>query len=96
MLFTETIKDDVELHSYHVHYGEIKGQTNYVLKSDKMNSFAHGPNMQIKYIRVKDTDNDFKGELSYLKTIPINQLKMMLVLKPDLRIEDLLDELHAY
>ena len=95
MLFMQTIKDDVELHSYHIHYGALKGQTYYVLKSGKINSFVHDPNTQIKYVGIKDTDNGFKGELSYLKTIPINQLKMMLVLKPELRIEDLLDELHA-
>ena len=95
MSFMETIKDDVELHSYHIHDGALKGQTYYVLKSDKINSFAYDPNMQIKYIVVKNTDNAFKGELRYLKTIPINQLKMMLAIKPDLLIEDLLDELHA-
>ena len=95
MLFMKTIKDDVELHSYHVHDGALKGQTYYVLKSDKISSFVHDPTTQIKYVGIKDTDDGFKGELSYLKTIPINQLKMMLVLKPDLRIEDLLDELHA-
>ena len=91
MLFMKTIKDDVELHSYHIHYGALKGQTYYVLKSDKINSFAYGHYMGIKYIEVKNTDNAFKGELSYLKTIPINQLKMMLTIKPDLLIEDLLD-----
>ena len=95
MLFMQTVKDDVELHSYHIHYGALKEQTYYVIKSNKITSFAHSPNTQIRYIRVKDTDNIFKGELSYLKTIPINQLKMMLAIKPDLRIEDLLDELHA-
>ena len=96
MLFMKTIKDDVELHSYHSHYGALKGQTYYVIKSNKITSFVHHPNTQIKYIEVKDTDNAFKGELSYLKTIPINQLKMMLAIKPDLLIEDLLDELHVY
>ena len=95
MLFMKTIKDDVELHSYHSHYGALKGQTYYVLKSDKINSFANDPTTQIKYVGIKDTDDGFKGELRYLKTIQINQLKMMLVLKPDLRIEDLLDGLHA-
>ena len=95
MLFMQTVKDDVELHSYHIHYGALKEQTYYVIKSNKITSFAHSPNTQIKYINVKDTDNVFKGELRYLKTIPINQLKMMLAIKPDLLIEDLLDELHA-
>ena len=95
MLLMKTIKDDVELHSYRIHYGVLKGQTYYVIKSNKITSFVHGPVMQIRYIHVKDTDNFFKGELRYLKTIPINQLKMMLAIKPDLRIEDLLDELHA-
>ena len=96
MLFMETIKDDVELYSYRLLDGALKGQTYYTLKSDKINSFVHDPNTQIKYVGIKDTDNGFKGELSYLKTIPINQLKMMLVLKPDLRIEDLLDDIHEY
>ena len=96
MLFMKTIKDDVELYSYRLPDGALKGQTYYVLKSDKINSFVHDPNTQIKYVGIKDTDNGFKGELSYLKTIPINQLKMMLVLKPDLRIEDLLDDIHEY
>ena len=95
MLFMKTIKDDVELHSYHIHDGALKGQTYYIIKSNKITSFAHSPNTQIRYIRVKDTDNVFRGELRYLKTIPINQLKMMLVIKLDLQIEDLLDELHA-
>ena len=95
MLFMKTIKDDVELHSYHIHYGALKRQTYYVIKSNKITSFVHSPDSQIKYIHVKDTDGVFKGELNYLKTIPINQLKMMLAIKPDLRIEDLLDELHA-
>ena len=95
MLFMQTVKDDVELHSYHSHYGALKGQTYYVIKSNKITSFAHSPNTRIRYIHVKNTDNIFRGELRYLKTISVNQLKMMLVLKPDLQIEDLLDELHA-
>ena len=92
MLFMQTIKDDVELHSYHIHYGALKRQTYYVIKSNKITSFAHGPDMQIRYIHVKSTDNILRDELSYLKTIPVNQLKMMLAIKPDLLIEDLLDE----
>ena len=95
MLFMEAAKSNIELHSYHTHYGALNGQTYYVLKSGKINSFAHSPNTQIKYIKVKDTDNVFKGELRYLKTIPINQLKMVLAIKPNLTIGDLLDELHA-
>ena len=95
MLFMQTIKDDVELHSYHIHYGALKEQTYYVIKSNKITSFAHSPNTRIRYIHVKSTDNILRGELSYLKTIPVNQLKMMLAIKPDLLIEDLLDELHA-
>ena len=95
MLLMKTIKDDVELHSYHIHDEALKGQTYYVIKSNKITSFAHSPNTQIRYINVKDTDNVFKGELRYLKTIPINQLKMLLAIKPNLLIEDLLDELHA-
>lgn len=91
MLFMKTIKDDVELHSYHIHDGAIKGQTYYVIKSNKITSFAHYPDTQIRYITVKDTDNVFKGELRYLKTIPINQLKMMLHIKPDLTIEDIIN-----
>ena len=95
MLFMEAAKSNIELHSYHTHYGALKGQTYYVLKSNKITSFANSSNTQIEYIRVKNTDNVFKGELRYLKTIPTNQLKMMLAIKPDLLIEDLLDELHA-
>ena len=96
MLFMKTIKDDVELHSYHIHYGALKDQTYYVIKSNKITSFVNSPNTQIRYINVKDTDNVYKGELRYLKTIPVNQLKMLLAIKPDLLIEDLLDELHAH
>lgn len=88
MLFIKTIKDDVELYSYHVHDGSFKGQTYYVVKSNKIISFAHYPDTQIRDIVVKDNDNVFKGEFRYLKTIPINQLKMMLHIKPDLTIED--------
>ena len=95
MLFMKTIKDDVELHSYHIHDEAFKGLTYYVIKSNKITSFAYSPNTQIRYINVRDIDDVFKGKLRYIKTIPINQLKMMLVLKPDLLIEDLLDELHA-
>ena len=91
MLFMEVAKSNIEFYSYHSPYGALKGQTYYVLKSNKINSFANSPNTQIKYIGVKDTDTVFKGELRYLKTIPINQLKMMLTIKPDLLIEDLLD-----
>lgn len=95
MLFMKTIKDDVELHSYHIHDGAFKGQTYYVVKSNKIISFAHSPNTQIKYIDVKGTDNIFKGELRYLKTIPINQLKMMLHIKPDLTIEDIINGVNS-
>ena len=95
MLFMEAAKSNIEFYSYRFPDGALKGQTYYVLKSDKINSFANDPNTQIKYIVVRDTDNTFKGELRYLKTIPTNQLKMMLTIKPNLLIEDLLDELHA-
>ena len=72
MLFMKTIKDDVELHSYHIHYGALKRQTYYVIKSNKITSFAHSPNTQIRYIHVKNTDNVLRGKLSYRKTISIN------------------------
>ena len=91
MLFMKAIKDDVELHSYHIHYGALKEQTYYVIKSNKITSFAHSPNTRIRYIDVKDTDNVFKGELRYLKTIPANQLKMYLSIKPDITIKELVD-----
>ena len=95
MSFMEAAKSNIEFYSYHLPDGALKGQTYYVLKSGKVNSFAYSPNMRIRYIEMKNTNNILEGKFEYLKTIPINQLKIMLVLKPDLRIEDLLNELHA-
>ena len=96
MLFMETMKDDVELYSYHIPDGALKGQTYYVLKSGKVASFAYDPNREIKYIEVKDDDNNFTEKLTYIKTIPLTQLKMMLVLKPNLTVGDLLNDIHEY
>ena len=96
MLFMKTIKDDVELYSYRPTDGALKGQTYYVLKSGKVASFAYDPDREIKYIEVKDNGDNFIGEFTYIKTIPLTQLKMMLVLKPNLTIGDLLNDIHEY
>ena len=95
MLFIETAKSDIEAYSYHILHGALKGPTYYVFKSGSISSYACSSNIQIKEVEVKNIYENLKGELRYLKTIPINQLKMMLAIKPDLRIEDLLDGLHA-
>ena len=91
MLFMQTVKTDIELCLYLSPTKALKGQKYYVLKSDNIRSYAYSDNAHIKYIELKDDNNNFTGEFRYLKTISLSQLKMMLVLKPDLRIEDLLD-----
>ena len=80
----ETIKDDVELYSYHISAGVFKGRTFYVFKSGSISSYTYIPAMGIRDIKVKNSYEGLKGELRYLKTIPATQLKMMLTIKPDL------------
>lgn len=88
MQLLQIAKGDIEIHRY---YSLNLGRTYYFLKNRKLTSFPYRKERKIVDVIM---DGEFDENESYflIKTIPAAQLKLLVLLKPTMTIEELLDE----
>lgn len=88
MQLLQIAKGDIEIYRY---YSLNLGRTYYLLKNCKLMSFPYRKERKIVDVIM---DGEFDENESYflIKTIPAAQLKLLVLLKPTMTIEELLDE----
>ena len=84
-----TAKGDIEIYRY---YSLHLNQTYYLFKNHKHESFIYRKERKIADV-IMNGEFDSENESYFLiKTIPAAQLKLLVLLKPTMTIEELLDE----
>lgn len=88
MQLLQIAKGDIEIYRY---YSLNLSRTYYLLKNCKLVSFPYRKERKIVDVIM---DGEFYENESYflIKTIPAAQLKLLVLLKPTMTIEELLDE----
>lgn len=88
MQLLQIAKGDIEIYRY---YSLNLYRTYYFLKNRKLMSFPYRKERKIVDVIM---DGEFDENESYflIKTIPSAQLKLLVLLKPTMTIEELLDE----
>lgn len=82
-------KGDIEIYRY---YSLNLNQTYYLFKNHKRGSFIYGKERKIADV-IMNGEFDSENESYFLiKTIPASQLKLLVLLKPTMTIEELLNE----
>ena len=82
-------KGDIEIYRY---YSLNLYQTYYIFKNHKQGSFTYRKEVRIADL-IMNMEFDSVNESYFLiKTIPAAQLKLLVLLKPSITIEELLDE----
>lgn len=82
-------KGDIEIYRY---YSLSIQKTYYLFKNNEQGSFTYRKERKIADI-IMNVQFDIDHESDFLiKTIPAAQLKLLVLLKPDITIEELLDE----
>ena len=80
---------DIEIYRY---YSLNLQRTYYIFKNHKRGSFTYGKERKIADL-IMNGEFDSENESYFLiKTIPAAQLKLLVLLKPTMTIEELLDE----
>ena len=88
-LLLQIAKGDIEIYRY---YSLHLSQTYYLFKNHKQESFIYRKERKIADV-IMDGEFDRKNESLFLiKTIPASQLKLLVLLKPNMTIEELLNE----
>lgn len=88
MQLLQIAKGDIEIYRY---YSLNLGRTYYFLKNCKLLSFPYRKERKIADV-IMDGEFDSENEPHFLiKTIPAAQLKLLVLLKPDITIKELVD-----
>ena len=88
-LLLQIAKGDIEIYRY---YSLNLSQTYYLFKNDKRESFVYRKERKIADVIMDGEFNSKDESLFLIKTIPASQLKLLVLLKPTMTIEELLDE----
>ena len=89
MELLQIAEGDIEIYRY---YSVNLYQTYYLFKNHKRGSFTYRKGIRIAdVIMNKNFDNE-NVSLFLIKTIPASQLKLLVLLKPTMTIEELLNE----
>ena len=89
MQLIQIAEGDIEIYRY---YSVNLYQTYYLFTNHKRGSFTYRKEVRIADVIMNknfDNENDF---FFLIKTIPASQLKLLVLLKPTMTIEELLDE----
>ena len=89
MELLRTAKGDIEIYRY---YSLNLYQTYYLLKNHKRGSFTYRKEVKIADVLINRNFNIKNDALFLIKTVPSAQLKLLVLLKPTMTIEELLDE----
>ena len=89
MELLRTAKGDIEIYRY---YSLNLNQTHYFLINRKLMSFPYRKERKIADVTMDGAFDSENESYFLIKTIPASQLKLMVLLKPDMTIEELLDE----
>ena len=82
-------KGDIEIYRY---YSLNLYQTYYIFKNHKRGSFTYRKEVRIADVLINRNFDNKNDSLFLIKTIPAAQLKLLVLLKPSITIEELLDE----
>ena len=89
MKLIQIAEGDIEVYRYY--YLDLR-KTYFLFKNHKLGSFPYRKEVRIAdVIMHRDFDNE-NDSLFLIKTIPSAQLKLLVLLKPTMTIEELLDE----
>lgn len=80
---------DIEIYRY---YSLNLYQTYYLFKNHKRESFTYRKEVRIADVLMNRNFDIENNSLFLIKTIPTSQLKLLVLLKPTMTIEELLDE----
>ena len=88
-LLLQIAKGDIEIYRY---YSLNLSQTYYLFKNHKRESFVYRKERKIADVIMDGEFNSKDESLFLIKTIPAAQLKLLVLLKPTMTIEELLNE----
>ena len=90
MELIQVAEGDIEVYRY---YSINLRKTYFLFKCKEQITYIYPKDMLINKMIIKgDFDNENKSLFFLIKTIPASQLKLLVLLKPTMTIEELLDE----
>ena len=89
MQLIQIAEGDIEIYRY---YSLNLCQTYYLFKNHKRESFTYRKERKIADVIMDGAFDSKNKSLFLIKTIPASQLKLLVLLKPTMTIEELLDE----
>ena len=89
MELLQIAEGDIEIYRY---YSLNLYQTYYLFKNHKRGSFTYRKEVRIADVLMNRNFDNKNDSLFLIKTIPASQLKLLVLLKPTMTIEELLDE----
>ena len=90
MELIQVAEGDIEVYRY---YSINLRKTYFLFKCKEQITYIYQKDMLINKMIIKgDFDNENKSLFFLIKTIPASQLKLLVLLKPTMTIEELLDE----
>ena len=88
-LLLQIAEGDIEIYRY---YSLNLSQTYYLFTNHKRESFIYRKERKIADVIMDGIFNSKSESLFLIKTIPASQLKLLVLLKPTMTIEELLNE----
>ena len=90
MELIQVAEGDIEVYRY---YSLNLRKTYFLFKYKEQTTYIYPKDMLINKMIIKgDFDNEIESLFFLIKTIPASQLKLLVLLKPTMTIEDLLNE----
>ena len=89
MVLLQIAEGDIEIYRY---YSLNLYQTYYLFKNHKRGSFTYRKEIRIAHVLMNKNFDNKNDSLFLIKTIPAAQLKLLVLLKPTMTIEELLNE----
>ena len=89
MELIQIAEGDIEIYRY---YSLNLYQTYYIFKNHKRGSFTYRKEVRIDEVLMNGEFDSVNESYFLIKTIPAAQLKLLVLLKPSITIEELLDE----
>lgn len=89
MELLQIAEGDIEIYRY---YSLNLYKTYYLFKNHKRGSFTYIKEVKIADVLINRNFDNKNDSLFLIKTIPASQLKLLVLLKPTMTIEELLDE----
>ena len=89
MVLLQIAEGNIEIYRY---YSLNLYQTYYLFKNHKRGSFTYRKEIRIAHVLMNKNFDNKNDSLFLIKTIPAAQLKLLVLLKPTMTIEELLNE----